>query len=199
MTQVSAQRRPPVEQEERLYTAADLAALPSELPSGPVRYELDNGRLISMSPPGDQRGAIESNLVTELKLQGERGGHGKARSGEVGIVLWRNLDRVVGADAVFVGNGSLPIRRSPERYLETIPDLVVEVVSKNDTRPALDRKVQDYLAAGVRVVWVTDPSTVTIAVHTRGARPVVLGAGDVLTAADVIPGFHLPVTDAFVE
>lgn len=199
MTLTSAQSRPPVEVVERLYTAADLAALPSELPSGPVRYELDNGRLISMSPPGDQHGAVESNLITELKLQGERGGHGKARCGEVAIILWRNPDRVVGADAAFVANASLPIRRSPEGYLETIPDLVVEVVSKNDTRPAVDRKVEDYLAAGVRVVWVADPSNVTIAIHIRGAAPVVLGSGDILTAEDVIPGFSLPVADAFIE
>ena len=36
----------------RLFTVADLAALPDELPSGPVHYELDNGRLITMPPPG---------------------------------------------------------------------------------------------------------------------------------------------------
>jgi Uma2 family endonuclease len=104
-----------------------------------------------------------------------------------------------GADAVFVANASFPIRRSPEGYLETIPDLVVEVVSKNDTPAAVDRKVQDYLAAGVRVVWVANPAAVTITVHARGSAPVVLGAGDVLTAEDVIPGFRLPVAEAFIE
>ena len=36
----------------RLLTAADLAVLPSQLPSGPVLWELDNGRLVVMAPPG---------------------------------------------------------------------------------------------------------------------------------------------------
>jgi Uma2 family endonuclease len=181
----------------RLLTVADLAALPSELPSGPVRYELDNGRLIIMPPPGDIHGAVELNIGTELKTQGERRGLGKARSGEVGVILWRNPDRVVGADVLFVANDALPIRRSSEGYLETIPTLVVEVRSKNDTGPEVERKVKDYLTAGVRVVWVADPDTRTVTAHRSGQPPQVFRDTDTLTVADVIPGFQVPVANLF--
>src|SRR5262245_23482157 len=146
----------------RPLTVADLAALPSELPTGPVHYELDNGRLVIMPPPGDIHGAVENNIAADLKVQGERRGHGKARCGEVMIILWRNPDRVVGADALFVTNASLPLRRSLEGYLETIPELIVEVRSKNDTQPEIDQKVRDYLGAGVKVAWVPDPDTQTV-------------------------------------
>src|SRR5438067_9191860 len=132
-----AASRPPIEIRERMYTAADLAELPSELPSGTVRYEIDNGRLITMPPPGDEHGAVEANFAFLLKLNGQRRDLGKTRCGDVAVILWRDPDRVVGADAVFIANASLPIRRSREGYLETIPDLVVEVVSKNDTVPYL--------------------------------------------------------------
>ena len=110
-----------------------------------------------MAPPGDEHGAVELNIAAALHTQGQLQGHGKARCGEVGIVLRRNPDRVVGADAVFIATVSLPLQLSPEGYLETIPDLVVEVVSKNDTRAYTRRKVEDYLAAGVRLIWVADP------------------------------------------
>ena len=122
---------------ERLLTIADVAALPSDLPSGAVRYELDDGRLIIMAPAGDFHGAYESNLVVDLKLQGERKGYGKARCGEVGIILGRGPDKLVGADALFICNARLPIKTSPEGYLETIPDLVAEVRSKNDRLAAV--------------------------------------------------------------
>jgi len=196
---VVATPRPPIESAERCYTIADLAVMPAELPSGPVHYELDNGRLLSMSPPGDQHGAVESNIDYALKHQGERRGLGKVRCGEVGIVLWRNPDRVVGADAVFIATRSLPIQRSREGYLETIPDLVVEVVSKNDTPAYVQRKVEDYLAAGVRVVWIADPGPKTITVHRPGTEPQTLTETDLLTVEDVIPGFQLPVREAFQE
>lgn len=191
--------RPSVEVNQFPYTVADLAAMPSELPTGTRCYELDNGELISMAPPGDQHGAVELSLAAQLKFQGDLRGYGKARSGDVGIILWRNPDRVVGADAVFIGNASLPIQRSPEGYLETIPDLVVEVVSKNDTRPYVIRKVSDYLAAGVKVVWVADPPSRTITEHRPGREPVVYRPENVLTIEDLIPGFQLQVADAFEE
>src|SRR5258708_8023781 len=100
--------------EPKLLTAADLAQMPSDLPSGPVLYELHHGVLITMPPPGDIHGALESNIATELKVQGERRGHGKARCGEVSVILQRNPDHVFGADALFISNARLPIRRSPE-------------------------------------------------------------------------------------
>src|SRR2546425_13180076 len=77
---------------KRMLTAADLAVLPARLPSGPVHYELDNGSLVILAPPGDIHGAVESNLDTELKVQGEKRGLGKVRCGEVGIILRRDPD-----------------------------------------------------------------------------------------------------------
>jgi Uma2 family endonuclease len=187
----------PAEPTTRLLTVADLAVLPSELPSGTVLYELDDGRLIIMAPPGDVHGAVELNIGTELKVQGERRGLGKARAGEVAVILRRDPDRVVGADALFVANSSLPIRLSREGYLETIPDLVVEVRSPNDTLASLVRKAQEYLRAGARVVWVADPAAQTVTAHRSGQEPQVFAATGTLTVEDVIPGFQVLVQDLF--
>src|SRR4051812_33628745 len=179
----------------RLLTVADVAVLPSDLPSGAVRYELDNGRLITMPPPGDIHGGVTGNLSFHLKLQGELRGHGKAR-GEVGIVLWRNPDRLVGADNAFITNASLPLRHSPEGYLETIPELVVEVRSPNDTWPEIRQKVADYHRAGVRVVWVPDPAARTVTEFRPDQPERVYQETDTLTVDDLIPGFRLFVRDA---
>jgi Uma2 family endonuclease len=176
---------------------ADVAAMPDEVPSGPVLYELDNGRLIMMAPPGGYHGAHESNVITQLKIQGEFRGLGKARSGDVGIVLWRNPDRLVGADAAFICNSSLPIRLSPEGYLETIPDLVAEIRSKNATDPEVLHKIEDYLRAGVRVVWDIDPKRRTVTAYRRDQAPQVFTEEDTLTIEDVIPGFRMAVRDVF--
>jgi Uma2 family endonuclease len=179
-----------------LLTAADLAVLPTDLPSGSVKYELDNGRLIIMAPPGYSHGRCENKIAAQLSIQGEQRGHGRA-TGEVGVLLWSNPDRVVGPDAAFIANRSLPVRLTPEGYLETIPDLVVEVRSKNDTLPEIDHKVNDYLRAGVRVVWVPDPERQTVTVYRNGQPPQVFGAADTLTVPDVIPGFAVPVQNLF--
>jgi Uma2 family endonuclease len=190
---------PDFEPPRRVFTAADLVAMPSELPSGTVLYELHHGRLIAMPPAGDAHGAVASNITTDLKVQGERRGLGKARCNDTGLVLARNPDHVLGPDVVFIAASSLPIRRSPEGYLETIPDLVAEVRSKNDSLLEVQRKVADYLTAGVRVIWVADPDTRTVTVHRRGHEPQVFRETDTLTVEDVIPGFRLPVAEVFKE
>src|SRR5436190_22752230 len=117
---------PVVQPRPKLFTAADLAAMPEHLPSGDVSYELHHGRLVVMSPPGATHGNLQNRIGKALGVQGEDKGHGKAYT-EVGIVLARGPDHVVGADAAFVTKHSLPARESPEGYLETIPELVVEV------------------------------------------------------------------------
>jgi Uma2 family endonuclease len=185
--------------ELKLLTAADLAALPSELPSGTVRYELHHGVLVTMPPPGDIHGAVELNIGTELKVQGERRGHGKARSGDVGIVLARNPDHVDGADAVFITNARLPIRRSPEGYLEMLPELIVEVRSKNDTLAALEREAQDYLQAGAVVVWVVDPINRNVVEYRQGVASRSYAEDDMLTVTDLIPGFAVAVREVLRE
>lgn len=177
----------------RLITAADLAHLPTDLPSGSVRYELHHGRLIIMAPAGGEHGFVEGNLGAALKVQGEFKDLGKAGVGEIGVVLARDPDHVYGADALFVTNARLPIRFSPEGYLETIPELVVEVRSKNETLASLRRKAADYLNAGGVVVWVVDPINRNVVEYRAGVEPRTYLESETLTVEDVIPGFSLAV------
>jgi len=181
---------------ERLLTVADLAMFPTDLPSGDVRYELDNGRLVVMPPPGFIHSRADIRLAKELLAQGEERGLGIA-CGQIGVILWRNPDRLVGPDASFIANASLPVRIAPEGYLETIPDLVVEVRSPNDSLPEVGRKVADYIRAGVKVILVPDPAAQTVTAHRNGQQPQVFTINDTLTIPDVIPGFQLPVIAVF--
>lgn len=179
-------------------TAADIDALPRDLPSGPVDYELDNGSLLIMSPTGERHGDIQLAIGTELKLQGERRGYGKAYV-EVGLVLWKSPIRIVGPDVAFVKKSSAPVQKSPEGYLETIPELIVEVRSKNDTKPYLARKVADYLQAGVQLVWIVDPEESMVIEHRAGGAPRALGMADCLQCEEIIPGFELSIATLFGE
>jgi Uma2 family endonuclease len=178
----------------RLLTAADVAVLPRTLPSGDVKYELRDGRLIVMPPPGDIHARRQAKFVRYLMTEGEDRGYGEARA-EVGLLLRRNPDHLVGPDVAFIATASCPPRVSPEGYLLTIPELVVEVRSKNDTQPEIDEKVRDYLAAGVVLVWVADPDARTVTAYHQGQPPTTFGANDTLTADPVIPGFAVPVAD----
>jgi Uma2 family endonuclease len=180
----------------RLFTVADLAALPRSLPSGDVRYELVDGVIIPMAPPGDIHGARQAAIVHHL-YAAQLLGLGLAR-GEVGIILRRNPDRVVGADAAFILTASLPVRRSDEGYLETIPEIVVEVRSKNDSRREILDKCDEYHRAGVREVWVIDPDARTLAAHAADGSVRVIREADAVTS-ELLPGFSVPAAALFAD
>ncbi len=67
------------------------------------------------------------------------------------MLLRRNPDHLRGPDAAFVTSKQLPTRTSPEGYLLTVPELIVELRSKNDTQPEIDEKVDDSQKAGRRI------------------------------------------------
>jgi Uma2 family endonuclease len=105
----------------------------------------------------------------------------------------------VAPDVAFIANKSLPVRMSPEGYLETIPELAVEIRSKGDSAEFVRRKVEHYLQAGVEVAWVIDPLKSTVTIHGADGATRELGEADVLTLPTIIPDFSLPVADVFRE
>ena len=76
-------------------------------------------------------------------------------------------------------------------------DLVVEVVSKSNTKAEIARKLTEYFAAGSRLVWVVEPKSQTVRVYTKPDEFVVLGLDDWLDGGAVLPGFRLAVRELF--
>jgi Uma2 family endonuclease len=183
---------------EAILTAADVARLPRTLVTTDVDYELHDGRLVVMAPPGANHARRQSKFSRYLQTEGEERGLGLALA-EVGILLRRNPDHLLGADAAFLTTSQLPPRLSSEGYLLSVPLLVVEIRSKSNTQMELDAKVRDYLEAGAVLVWVADPDTRTVTAHRTKELPLVFTATDTLTADPVIPGFAVAVAELLPE
>jgi Uma2 family endonuclease len=184
----------------RWFTVADLAALPDELPSGPVKWELWDGEIRLMPPPGDFHGSIAARITTALSVYGEWEGHGRTTGGDVGVVLQDvEPQTCLGADVAFIAKDQLPAQHSKEGYLLTPPAIVAEVRSKNDTSREVQEKVQRYLARGARLVWDVNPKKETVTVHRPGHEPQILRPGDELTAEGIIPNLKFPVRRLFED
>ena len=102
-------------------------------------------------------------------------------------------------DVSFISWDQLPERRVPRVPIADLaPDLAVEVISPSNTAREMERKLQDFLAAGVRLVWYVHPGPQEIRVHTA-ERHDVLTIDQELTGGDVLPGFVLPLRQLFEE
>jgi Uma2 family endonuclease len=88
-------------------------------------------------------------------------------------------------------------REWSEGYVSIPPDLAVEVTSHNDVIYELEEKVEEYLRAGVRLIWLIYPEVRVIQVVRADGSGYRLRAGAKLTGEDVLPGFGCPVANLF--
>ena len=114
------------------------------------------------------------------------------------VRLFGGLVRI--PDVAFASWDRFPGRKRPKVAVpELAPDLVVEVLSKGNTRAEMRRKLGEYFSAGVRLVWLVDPRKRTVRVYTSVEHSVLLKEGQSLDGGDVLPGFVLALEELFAE
>jgi Uma2 family endonuclease len=107
--------------------------------------------------------------------------------------------RVRRADVSFVRRERYSLEEiERDGFMTIAPDLAVEVVSLNDLASKdVEEKVDEYVRAGVKLVWVIYPVTRTMYVIRGGGTGYRLRSEDELNGEDVIPGFRCRVADLF--
>ena len=160
------------------------------------RIELSKGELVPMTPVGWRHGRIVVRLARMLDEYVEKRKLGNV-STEVGFRLSRNPDTVRAPDVAFVTKERIPAGMLSEKFVEFPPDLAIEVLSPEDTAREVLRKVEEYLAAGVTLVWVVDPGTETVTVYRSLQDVKIFSADQELDGGEVVPGFRIKVVEVF--
>ncbi len=175
----------------QLMTAEELI----KLPRGQFRYELVKGELLTMSPAGEEHGAVSVNLTVALGQHVKSNQLGIVYGSETGFKLESNPDTVLAPDVAFIR--SERVGTVSKKYREGAPDLAVEVISPNESQSAIERKTRQWLQLGAQVVWVVNPQTATVSVHRHTGEVRLLAGEDTLTGDEVIPGFQISLTEIF--
>jgi len=160
--------------------------------------ELLRGELVMVSPAGYSHGSIAGRITIALGAFVAPRRLGDVLGAEPGFHIASDPDTVRAPDVAFVRAERIPTGEKAG-FFEGAPDLAVEVLSPSDRASEVNAKVQDWLDAGCRMVWVVDPATKTVSVYRSRAEIVVLAAADTLLGGDVLPGFGLPVARIFAR
>jgi Uma2 family endonuclease len=119
---------------------------------------------------------------------------------DLGIVLSSDgtlrilRDQIRVPDAAFLSWNHFPNRILPAEPVPAIaPDLAVEVLSKGNTEREMDRKLDDYFEAGVKLVWFIDPALQSAEAYESRNQRRLVSPNDALTGGSVLPGFELPL------
>lgn len=168
-----------------------------ELPNG-ERYEVINGELRErIMSFGSSAIAM---LISRFLWRWIDAGHPGTVTGSDGgymIFPWSPGD-VRMPDVSYISKARLPA--IPARgWADVPPELAVEVVSPTDRITDAEDKAQDYIRAGVDLVWVVVPSTKSVHIWRKNGERAVLRAGATLSGEDVLPGLTIPVAELFAE
>ena len=167
------------------------------MPDDGYRYDLVEGELRKMSPPGSAHGYVAMEVSLRLGEHVRCNKLGSVFAAETGFRIGRGPDTVLAPDVSFVRKERLAVTGIPDEYYPEAPALVVEVVSPGDTAEEVDDKMRRWFAAGVELGWVIYPRGRTVTVY-RGLDDIrVLSADDVLDGNSVVPGFSCRVRDLF--
>jgi Uma2 family endonuclease len=162
-----------------------------------TRAELVRGEVVRMTPAGGQHGVVALRIGARLLAFVEARDLGTACAAETGFLVARNPDTVRAPDAAFVSRERMAGQPAPKKFWAFAPDLAVEVVSPSEGAEEVQERVCDWFAGGSKIVWLLYPGLATAHVFRSPTEVSILGARDVFSGEDLLPGFTCPVAELF--
>ncbi len=180
-----------------LMTTEELLALPND---GIDRWLIE-GQL--REKPMTVRNRVHSRIMVRIAkfldnwADAQPMPRGQVLCGEAGCRLHRDPDTTVGIDVVYIA-ASLAHQESAETTLiDGVPTLAVEILSPSDRFEEIGDKIDDYLSAGVALVWIVNPHDQTVTIHRPDAAPELVNVLQELSAEPHLAGFRVAVKEIF--
>lgn len=162
-----------------------------------IPCELVDGTLVDRAI-GFRESVVSAALLSEVVRVVSRDNLGAVTGARGTMEILPGLVR--SPDVAFTSWSRMPGERIPEEPVPRIvPDLVAEVLRRDNTGGEMERKVREFVAAGAKLIWVVDPLQRTVAEYNDPEHPRILNETQTLDGGDVLSGFALPVRDVFAE
>ncbi|TVP58609.1 MAG: Uma2 family endonuclease [Nodularia sp. (in: Bacteria)] len=166
------------------------------LPGDDVNYEFVDGQAVPKVSPKFFHSTLQAALLVLIRLWCK----GKGRVGtEWAVILKRQgKDWVPVPDLTYISYERLPASWKRNEACPVIPELVIEIISPDQTKKEFEEKAKDYLAVGVSIVWVVDPEAISIRVFLPDGSSQVY-TDNMLIINSILPGLELTTRQVFEE
>ena len=163
------------------------------------RCELIHGEVKQMTPSGSNHGKITSRLNVLIGSHIMTHQLGDAFAAETGFRLVSDEGPVVRApDFAFIAT-ERATGETTSSFETTVPDLIIETVSPNDTQQDVSEKILWWLRSGVREAWVADPANKTITLHWPDGTSRRFGVDQSVDDSKVLPGLTVELSKVFTQ
>jgi len=163
------------------------------------RGELVEGELKETMPTSILHGIIAGRIAIILGFFVLQNKLGEVLTAETGFRLFVDKKTVRVPDVSFLSNEKLAEIKNVNKFYDGTPDLAVEVISLSETYNDVQGKLEDYLSAGVKMVWIIRPENKTVTAYRTLFDFKILREDEELDGADVLPNFKCNVADIFAN
>ena len=167
-----------------------------QLPDVDESYELVEGSAIKKMSPKFFHSRLTASFWSELSSWSN--GCGQVAIEWSVILKRRGKDWVPVPDLLYVSHERLPADWCEDAPCPVLPELVIEIVSPDQTFNQLAQKAMDYLSAGVYRVWVVYPPMRSLTVFFAD-RPPETYRGDRLLTDDLFPNLAITSEQFFIK
>ncbi|WP_218081768.1 Uma2 family endonuclease [Anthocerotibacter panamensis] len=154
------------------------------------------GELVAMAPTGGESSRRNADLCFELVAWNRKQNLGVVFDSSGGFMLPNGAIRSPDVAWVRLERWDALSPQQREKFLPLSPDFVLELRSVTDNLAAIQAKMREYMANGVRLGWLLDPQTQGVEVYTDGAVTA-LQAPEILSGGEVLPGFVLKLREFY--
>lgn len=161
-------------------------------------YEVVRGVKVEHAPMGAREGILANRLNRFCLRSGLVDVRGQTVI-EVTVVLRRNPTTKRRPDFAFVSFERWPEDREapPGDAWDVVPELAAEIISPSNQAEDVLEKIQEYFAAGVRLVWVIYPNVAQVYVYHSATDVRIVDRGGELDGEEILPGLRIPMTALF--
>ncbi len=174
-------------------TADELLAFDAEV----NRCELIDGVLYMMSHAGGRHGRITQRIALLIGMHVAENRLGVLYAAETGFKIAQSPDTVIAADVAYIQSSKFQQIVDETRFLTIPPDLIVEVMSPNDSFARTESKILRWLDAGCRLALLVDPESETVHAYRSRLNIQLISVNETLDCCDVIPQFQISICEFF--
>jgi Uma2 family endonuclease len=187
----------------KLMTSEEFFELPDDdgvdrwLINGELRTSED--RYMTKRNPHHCRATTNLAYLLESWARRQPRPRGSVYTADIYMRIRREPETNVGIDLAYAPPEVVAHVSKKTKFLDGPPVLAVEILSPGDKHEDVSEKIESFLEAGVKVVWIVDTDFQTVTIVRPDALPEMANIQQELIGDPHLPGFRVPVTELFVE
>ncbi len=145
------------------------------------------GELIVMSPTGYETGKNNADLIMQFGIWNRKYKLGVVCDSSTGFILPNKAIRSPDVSWIAKERVANLTKKEKAKFLNLVPDFVLELMSPSDKIEDVENKMQEYLDNGAKLGWLINPQQEQVEIYRPGQQPEVLNKPSFLSGENLLP------------